>query len=157
MRNFKNLTSTFTPTIFTWSFYSDFAKIEKNTFSVRVVLGILGSLIGETDIEEKFISSFASIQKSEKVLPILLAIRDPIKIILNSETKVIEEVGLLFNSGISLDVNLEDKMRVFSENLDFEKFLQIGKYPISVIMYLVLKLDSIRMPEKTEVEHLWRL
>jgi type II restriction enzyme len=113
MRNFKNLTSTFTPTIFTWSFYCDFAKIEKNTFSVRVALGILGSLIGETDIEEKFISLTYEYPEVRKILPILLAIRDPIKIILNSETKAIEEVGLLFNPGISLDVNMENKMRVF--------------------------------------------
>jgi type II restriction enzyme len=101
--SFHQLTSTFTPTIFTWSFYCDFAKIQRNTFAVRVQLGILGSLIGERDIENRFISLIREYPEVRKVLPILLAVRDPFQIILNSETKDIEEVGFLFNPTISLN------------------------------------------------------
>lgn len=111
--NFQSLTSSFTPTIFTWSFYCDFAKIEKNTFAVRVSLGILGSLIGETDIENKFISIIREYPEVRKILPILLAVRDPLQIILNSETKEIEQVGHLFDPSISLDSLWEETMRVF--------------------------------------------
>ncbi len=111
--SFHQLTSTFTPTIFTWSFYCDFAKIQRNTFAVRVQLGILGSLIGERDIENRFISLIREYPEVRKVLPILLAVRDPFQIILNSETKDIEEVGFLFNPTISLNTLWEEKMRVF--------------------------------------------
>ena len=111
--SFELLTSSFTPTIFTWSFYCDFAKIEKNTFAVRVSLGILGSLIGESDIENKFISLIWEYPEVRKVLPILLAVRDPLQIILNSETKEIEQVGYLFDPSISLDSLWEETMRVF--------------------------------------------
>ena len=103
MINFSNLRSSFTPTIFTWSFYCDFVKIEKHTFAVKVQLGILGSLIGESDIENKFISLIREYPEVRKVLPILLAVRDPLQIILNSETKEIEQVGHLFDPSISLD------------------------------------------------------
>ena len=110
---FNLLTSSFTPTIFTWSFYCDFAKIEKNTFSVRVALGILGSLIGESDIENKFISLIREYPEVRKVLPILLAVRDPLQIILNSETKEIEQVGHLFDPNVSLDSLWGETMRAF--------------------------------------------
>lgn len=110
---FHSLISSFTPTIFTWSFYCDFAKIEKHTFAVRVQLGILGSLIGEGDIENKFTSLIREYPEVRKVLPILLAVRDPLQIILNSDTKEIEEVGFLFDPSVSLDTLWEEKMRVF--------------------------------------------
>jgi type II restriction enzyme len=101
--SFQSLISSFTPTIFTWSFYCDFAKIQRNTFAVRVQLGILGSLIGQRDIENKFISLIGEYPEVRKVLPILLAVRDPLQIILNSDTKDIEEVGFLFDPRISFD------------------------------------------------------
>jgi len=74
-----------------------------HTFAVRVQLGILGSLIGQRDIENKFISLIREYPEVRKVLPILLAVRDPLQIILNSETKDIEEVGFLFDPNISLN------------------------------------------------------
>jgi len=42
---FLSLTTSFTPTIFTWGFYSDFQKIHKNAFNVKIQLGILNSLL----------------------------------------------------------------------------------------------------------------
>ena len=53
--NFQLLTSSFTPTIFTWSFYSDFLKIADNAFEIKLQLNILNSLIGEKDSEKKFL------------------------------------------------------------------------------------------------------
>lgn len=113
MQQFSNLINSFTSTIFTWSFYCDFAKIEKNTFAVRVSLGILGSLIGQSDIENKFISLIREYPEVRKVLPILLAVRDPLQIVLNPETKNIEPVGHLFDPNVPLDSLWEEKMRVF--------------------------------------------
>ncbi len=101
--SFVELRSSFTPTIFTWPFYCDFEKIERNTFSVRVSLSILGNLIGESDIEKKFISLIREYPEVRKILPLLLAVRDPFQIVLNSETKEIEQVGYLFDPSISLD------------------------------------------------------
>jgi type II restriction enzyme len=100
---FQNLTSSFTPTIFTWSFYCDFVKIQRNAFSVRVQLSILGSLIGQSDIENKFISLIQEYPEVREVLPILLAVRDPIQKVLNTKTKELEVVGFLFDPKKSLD------------------------------------------------------
>jgi len=45
MYSFKKLISTFTSTIFTWNYFSDFEKIKNNTFKIKVYLNILNSLI----------------------------------------------------------------------------------------------------------------
>ncbi|USN58842.1 MAG: hypothetical protein H6767_01830 [Candidatus Peribacteria bacterium] len=55
MNTFKQLTSTFTPSIFSWDYFSDFHKISDNTFKIKVQLHILSALLGEQDIENKFL------------------------------------------------------------------------------------------------------
>ena len=55
MNNFQTLTSTLTPTIFSWDYFSDFRKISENTFKIKVQLNILNSLLGEKNIESKFL------------------------------------------------------------------------------------------------------
>jgi len=58
MQTFQTLTSTFTPTIFTWDFYYDFPKIRNNTFKIKVSLNILNSLLWEKDIKNLIIIIF---------------------------------------------------------------------------------------------------
>lgn len=106
--SFYSLTSTFTPTISTWQFYCDFAKVEKNAFSLKLQLNILNTLLGENDIENKFLEVVKNYPEIREVLPILLAVRDPFYLVLNSETKELQEVKHLF--GISTELTKEDEV-----------------------------------------------
>lgn len=73
--DFQLLTSSFTPTIFTWSFYSDFLKIADKAFEIKLQLNILNSLIGEKDSEKKFLEIIREYPKVRWILPILIAVR----------------------------------------------------------------------------------
>jgi len=72
---FQSLTSTFTSTIFSWDYFSDFEKIGNNTFAVKVQLNILNSLLWEQDIESKFLELIKTYPDTRKVLPLLIAVR----------------------------------------------------------------------------------
>ncbi len=93
---FQSLTSTFTQSIFSWDYFSDFEKIWKNTFEVKIQLNILNALLGEQDIESKFISLVRQYPETRKVLPLLIAVRTCDKEILNKETLEIKEMKHLF-------------------------------------------------------------
>ena len=54
MRDFNNWFSTFTDSIYTYSYFTDFKKIYKNLSNIKVELNILNSLIGSQDIEKDF-------------------------------------------------------------------------------------------------------
>ena len=94
---FQSLTSTFTSTIFSWDYFSDFEKIGNNTFAVKVQLNILNSLLWEQDIESKFLELIKTYPDTRKVLPLLIAVRKFDKEILNKETLEIKEMKHLFN------------------------------------------------------------
>ena len=100
---FLSLISTFTSTIFTWGYFSDFEKIWNNTFEVKVQLNILNSLLGEQDIETKFLELVKSYPKIRKVLPLLIAVRKFDKEILNKETLEIKEMKHLFQPKSDFD------------------------------------------------------
>lgn len=102
-KDFQTLTSTFTPTIFTRSFYCDFPKIQKNTFKIKIQLNILSSLIWENDIESKFLEIITKYPEIREILPILLAVRDRFKLVLDLKTKEISDVWYLFDKNIALD------------------------------------------------------
>lgn len=104
---FHSLTSTFTPTISTWSFYCDFAKVEKNTFQIKMQLGILNALLGEPEIEQKFLEVMRNYPECRQVLPILLAVRDPFHLVLDTQTKELVEVKHLFEKKTMLLVDDE--------------------------------------------------
>lgn len=97
MYNFQNLTSTFTPTIFSWDYFSNFTKISENSFKIKVELNILNSLLWEKDIENKFLEVIKSYPETRNVLPILIAVREFHKQILDKNTLEIKEVINLFN------------------------------------------------------------
>lgn len=113
MQNFKTLISTFTPTIFTWDFYSDFEKIRNNTFKIKVSLNILNSLLWEKDIENKFIEVLINYPEIREVLPILLAVREKFNITLNKQTKEIENVSFLFDKNCYLNYEVKEKLLIF--------------------------------------------
>ncbi|MDD4151224.1 MAG: type II restriction endonuclease, partial [Candidatus Gracilibacteria bacterium] len=110
MQNFNNLISTFTNTIFTWSFYSDFIKIKDNTSFIEEQLNILNFLIGKEEIEDEFLRIVKKYPETRGILPILLAVRHNFGEVLDDETKEIKEVGYLFDENVSLDQNGEKEI-----------------------------------------------
>lgn len=113
INTFENLTSSFQPTIFTWDFYCDFEKIIQNTFSTKVQLNILNSLLWEKNIEAKFIEIIKKYPETRETLPILLAVRERFNLILDAETKQVENVSYLFNSNEDITKDWEEKLLKF--------------------------------------------
>jgi type II restriction enzyme len=122
--SFQNLISTFTPTIFPWSFYCDFPKILKNTFEIKVNLNILNSLIGESDIDVKFLKLIEQYPEIRVTLPILLAVRKFPQIVFDEETKKIIEVWFLFDQKYELNMNEKSIMLDFFKNSWLKKILE---------------------------------
>lgn len=113
MLNFKILTSTFTPTIFTWGFYSDFNKIKNNTFKIKISLNILNSLFWEENIEAKFLEIIKNYPEIREILPILLAVRKRFYLVLDSDTKELNNVSYLFDKNHFLTQEIEEKLLKF--------------------------------------------
>lgn len=113
MSNYKVLKSTFTSTIFTWQFYSDFEKIKKNTFKIKVSLNILNSLLWEKQIESKFLEIVRNYPETREVLPILLAVRDKFNIVLDWKSKEIINISHLFNKDLILEESQEIELLNF--------------------------------------------
>ena len=94
-KNFENLKNTLQDSIFTWDYFTNVKKIEKE-------LNLLNYLIGKENIEEEFVSLVEEYPKVRKILPILIAIRDDklssTPIITNMETLIPESKKYIFNS-----------------------------------------------------------
>lgn len=110
---FQKLLATFQPTIFTWEYFCDFDKIIKNTFAVKLQLNILNSLLGEKDIEAKFLEIIKEYPQTRAVLPLLLAVRDPFEVVLDSQTKQILQVAHLFDQKIAFNNEMERSIIAF--------------------------------------------
>lgn len=113
MQTFQTLTSTFTHTIFSWDYFSDFEKIAKNSFHIKIQLNILNALLWEKNIEEKFLEVVKNYPETREVLPILLAVRDKFNIILDSKTKEIKNISVLFDKNWFLTEELEKEFLIF--------------------------------------------
>lgn len=74
-RDFDEWLSKFKKSIADYKYYVDFEKVKRNVNAIKVELNILNSLIGEEDIEEKFIELVDKYPETLKCIPILLAIR----------------------------------------------------------------------------------
>ena len=83
-RNFKEWFSTFTDSIATYEYYTDFNTVYKNIDKIKVELNILNSLIGSKNIENDFDALFKKYPEIRKCLPLLIAVRE-------KEIKVIDE------------------------------------------------------------------
>lgn len=101
MYSFQTLILTITSTIFSWDYFSEFKKISENTFKIKVQLNILNSLLGEKNIESKFLELVKTYPETREILPLLIAVRDFDKQILNRETLEIQEIKQLFNKNMS--------------------------------------------------------
>lgn len=91
-RNFEEWFSTFTDTIATYKYYTDFETIYANAEKYKVEINILNSLIGSKDIENEFEKLVNQYPNVLKCIPILLAVR-------KNEITVIEDTGkkLVYN------------------------------------------------------------
>lgn len=75
-RDFNEWLGTFTDTIATWRYYTDFDKVTTNVDKIKVELNILNSLIGSNNIENEFRDIVKQYPQTLKAIPILLAKRD---------------------------------------------------------------------------------
>lgn len=76
MRNFNEWFATFTDTIATWKYYTDFDKVYVNVDKVKDELNILNGLIGQDNIESEFRRIVEKYPEVLKVIPILIAKRE---------------------------------------------------------------------------------
>ncbi|WP_210122875.1 MULTISPECIES: type II restriction endonuclease [unclassified Staphylococcus] len=74
-RNFEEWINHFKSSIADYKYYVDFEKVKLNVNKIKIELNILNSLIGEEDIENKFLDIVQKYPETLKCIPILLAIR----------------------------------------------------------------------------------
>ena len=75
-RNFEEWLKTFTDSVATWGYYSDFEKVYKHVNELKIELNILNSLIGSNSIEQDFRNIVSKYPETLKCIPILLAKRE---------------------------------------------------------------------------------
>lgn len=83
-RNFKEWFSTFTDSIATYEYYTDFNTVYKNIDKIKVELNIMNSLVGSKNIEKDFDNLFKRYPEIRKCLPLLIAVRE-------KEIKVVDD------------------------------------------------------------------
>lgn len=83
-RNFKEWFNTFTDSIATYEYYTDFNTVYKNIEKIKVELNIMNSLIGSKNIEQDFDKLFKKYPEIRKCLPLLIAVRE-------KEIKVVDD------------------------------------------------------------------
>ena len=83
-RNFKEWFGTFTDTIATYEYYTDFNTVYKNIDKIKVELNIMNSLVGSKNIEKDFDNLFKKYPEIRKCLPLLIAVRE-------KEIKVVDD------------------------------------------------------------------
>lgn len=83
-RNFKEWFNTFTDSIATYEYYTDFNTVYKNISKIKVELNIMNSLVGSKNIENDFDNLFKRYPEIRKCLPLLIAVRE-------KEIKVIDD------------------------------------------------------------------
>ncbi len=85
-RNFKEWFNTFTDSIATYEYYTDFNIVYKNIEKIKVELNIMNSLVGSKNIENDFDKLFKRYPEIRKCLPLLIAVREKeIKVLDNGE------------------------------------------------------------------------
>lgn len=87
--DFNNLKTTFQDSIFTWDYFTDFAKAKKNVKKFEIELNILNYLIGKEDIENEFLKLIKQYPNIREALLLIIAIRaDKLK-----ETPIITDIS----------------------------------------------------------------
>lgn len=84
-RDFEQWLNTFTDTVSTWGYYTDFQKVYNRVDKIKIALNILNSLLGSKNIEEDFKYILSNYPETLKCIPILLAKRESEIVIKSSE------------------------------------------------------------------------
>lgn len=74
-KSFESWLNDFRESIASYDYYVDFQKVYRNVDKFKIELNILNSLIGEKDIEKKFLSLLDKYPEVLKCVPLLLAVR----------------------------------------------------------------------------------
>ena len=105
--------------IFTWEYFVDWEKINKNTKSIEKELNILNYLIGKEEIEEEFLKLIKEYPNVKKILPILLAIRENklknLQIITDFDNLTYEEIYNFFYKDPLVNSNVK-LLKFFNES-----------------------------------------
>ncbi len=83
-RNFKGWFGTFTDSIATYEYYTDFNTVYKNIDKIKAELNIMNSLVGSKNIEKDFDNLFKKYPEIRKCFPLLIAVRE-------KEIKVVDD------------------------------------------------------------------
>lgn len=112
-KDFQKLIKTLQESIITWDYFSDFDKAYKNSFKLKVQLNILNSLLGESDLKNKFLEIVEKYSEVRESLLILIATRK-IKIkdlsIINPNTLLKKNEGRLFDKSELLTEEMKDEL-----------------------------------------------
>ena len=118
-KKLEDFVDTLQQSIVTWDYFSDFGKAHKNSFKIKVQLNILNSLLGETNLKNKFFDIVEQYPETREALLVLIATRKT-KIkempILNPSTLAIEDKSYLFDKETKLTDTLKNDLWYFFEN-----------------------------------------
>lgn len=75
-RDFNEWISHFRHTIYGYDYYVDFPKVVEHVDSIKVELSMMNSLVGSSNIKEKFIALADKYPEVLKTIPVLIAVRE---------------------------------------------------------------------------------
>lgn len=106
-RNFDEWLSKFRPSISSYDYYIDFAKVVRNVDEIKVELNILNSLIGSKNIEEEFEKIVTKYPETLQCVPLLLAVR-------GNEIYAQDEEGAFQYNFKKMNYSVEQYKRIYS-------------------------------------------
>ncbi len=99
-KDFNKFIKTLNEDFFSWNYFVDFEKVKTKAFEIKLHLNILNSLLGEENIDSKFLQLLKKYPEIRSALPVLISTRikkiNEIKI-LNEETLISDFRFDLFN------------------------------------------------------------
>lgn len=113
MREFDKWFNTFTKSIYTYDFFTDFDKVYSNINKIKIELNILNSLIGCENIEEDFKYIISKYPDTLKCIPILLAIRQTELIINDTQGENIINFNSFYENSIDIYIKFMRETGLF--------------------------------------------
>ncbi len=114
MRNFDTWLETFSDSICTYDFFTDFKKVYENINNIKVELNILNSLIGSQSIKQDFTYIVNKYPETLQCIPILLAIRQYEIIVNDTSGKNVINFKDFKNANIELYIKFMQKTGLFN-------------------------------------------
>lgn len=143
---FTYLMDTLKESIFTWDYFVDFNKVNKNVSKIKKELLILNNLLGLSDncIDAEFVDIITKYPGVRRTLPILIALRTKMlkdrPIIDNINTMVATTKQDLFNPKLPLDQQMIDELKIFFNESGLRDFFISGDISNIVDYYIGLEV-----------------